>query len=403
MRLKKTRMQILHEPKMLGDQAKTGVSLHCHTLHSKEMLDFIPYYAERIPILSFFWRRECRKYIENGKKIPDFAKGYWLPPLTGEDVFESEKENLNKAGLEAIVSITDHDCIEANLEINRKFSNSQAPISLEWTVPFEAAYFHVGVHNLPPENAIEIKDLLLNFTFTPEIQNAENLNEILAMLNELPNVLLVLNHPVWDIEMIGQERHETALKNFLRKHGDRIHALEINGFRPWSENKAVIEISETFGFPLISGGDRHCLHHNTAINLTNAQDFNGFVEEIRTDKQSQIVLMPEYKKPLAFRQICSISQIMRNYPEFPKERQCWQNRVFIDFDDEAGLRPLSFHWENESPKWLDWLMKSVQILSRQHSYFFFRLIMKRKDLVPKTLDSTQHSSKIGEKSFVPDF
>jgi len=62
MNLKRTRLHILHEAKALSQEAKTGVSLHCHTEHSKEMLDFLPHYAEKFPIISYFWKKERDQY-----------------------------------------------------------------------------------------------------------------------------------------------------------------------------------------------------------------------------------------------------------------------------------------------------------------------------------------------------
>ena len=61
MNLKKTRLHILREKTDLRAKAKTGVSLHCHTQHSKEMLDFVPHYAEKLPIRATFWRKERDK------------------------------------------------------------------------------------------------------------------------------------------------------------------------------------------------------------------------------------------------------------------------------------------------------------------------------------------------------
>src|SRR5206468_8933937 len=58
MNLKQTQLHILRQPQKLTDRAKTGVSLHCHTEHSKEMLDFIPHYATRLPIIAHFYRKE---------------------------------------------------------------------------------------------------------------------------------------------------------------------------------------------------------------------------------------------------------------------------------------------------------------------------------------------------------
>ena len=41
MTLEKTRLHILRKKAGLSSKAKTGVSMHCHTEYSKEMLDFI--------------------------------------------------------------------------------------------------------------------------------------------------------------------------------------------------------------------------------------------------------------------------------------------------------------------------------------------------------------------------
>src|SRR5215213_7917940 len=165
MKLKNTRLHILHQPKNLSQDAKTGVSLHCHTQYSKEMLDFVPHYAEKLPVISYFWKKERDKYLKEQGKGIDFSTAYWSPPMTERDVFGIEKAQMNEAGLEAIVSISDHDSIDANLKLNEEASNEVAPISLEWTVPFEYGFFHVGVHNLPKDRAIEITKTLLDYTF----------------------------------------------------------------------------------------------------------------------------------------------------------------------------------------------------------------------------------------------
>jgi hypothetical protein len=106
-----------------------------------------------------------------------------------------EQESLAQLGLEAIVSITDHDSINANLEIRRDVRKETAPISLEWTVPFENAFFHIGVHNLPSVRADVITEGLLEYTYSKCGADNKRLHELFAMLNELPEVLIVLNHP----------------------------------------------------------------------------------------------------------------------------------------------------------------------------------------------------------------
>ena len=388
MKLKNTRLHILHRARSLSQNAKTGVSLHCHTQYSKEMLDFIPHYAEKLPIISYFWKKERDKYLEREGKAIDFSSAYWSPPMTERDVFGIEKAQINNAGLDAIVSISDHDSIEANLKLGEETENAVAPISLEWTVPFEYGFFHVGVHNLPKESAIETTKTLLDYTFAENPTN-ERLHELFSMLGELPEVLVVLNHPIWDIEIVGKERHETLLKNFLKEHGRWIHAFEINGFRSWSENKAVIEMAEALGMPLVTGGDRHGCKPNTVINLTNSKTFAEFAEEVRVDKHAEVVLMPEYKQPLHSRQLQSFSEILKLYPEFPEGRQKWFDRVHFDTGDGYGVRQLSVHWKRGGPSWLRWAIWTLGVLGHERLRPAFRLAMKKHDRVPKDLSKAK--------------
>ncbi len=389
MNLKRNRLHILHKPKDLSKDAKTGVSLHCHTEHSKEMLDFVPHYADKLPIISYFWNKEREKYTKREGKPPDFSTGFWSPPLTPQEVYKLEKKQINEAGLDAIASITDHDSIDANLKICETTANEQAPISLEWTVPFEYGFFHVGVHNLPKDRAVELTKTLLDYTFNKENHSSENLREMFSMLNELPEVLVVLNHPIWDIEMVGKEKHAVLLKNFLNEHGRWIHALEINGFRSWSENKAVIEMAEALGYPLVTGGDRHGCKPNTVINLTDGKTFAEFAEEIRVDKRSEIVLMPEYKQPLHSRQLQSFAEILKHYPEFPESRRRWFDRVHFDIGDGFGVRPLSVHWIRGGPAWLRWAVWTLGVFGSPKMRPVFALVRKRHDRVPKDVAKTK--------------
>lgn len=378
--MKTNNLRILSQHEDLGNEAKTGVSLHCHTLYSKELLDFIPFYAEQIPLVKYFWQRESRRFLKKTGKVPDFTTGYWTPPLAPEDVYISEKKAINNLGLKAFISITDHDSISANLEINNQNKDDKIPVSLEWTVPFGEAFFHLGVHNLPNENASEITRTLLKYTNRKESDNPE-LHEIFALLNELPEILLVLNHPAWDIEMIGEEKHLRLLADFVAEHGQSLHAFEVNGFRSWSENQYVIEMAKALGFPLVSGGDRHCLHPNTIINLTDSTDFSEFVGEIRYDKYSRIIIKPEYQDSLLYRQIRSISQIVKNYPEFPSARQNWLDRVQFDSLDGQGFLPMSDHWKDGVPFWLRLTIIAIHTLKNPAFLPIFRLIDKKTEVV----------------------
>jgi hypothetical protein len=385
MKLKNTRLTILQQEKDLSNYAKTGVSLHCHTQFSREMLDFVPHYAEKIPIISHFWKKERDSYVKKEGRQIDFETAYWSPPLTENQVYSLEKNQINNLGLNAIVSITDHDNITANLNLNETLPNESAPISFEWTVPFEYGFFHLGVHNLPEHNALELSKQLLDYTFQTENQTNERLHELFSMLNSLPEVLIVFNHPLWDIEIVGQEKHEILLKNFLAEFGHRIHALEVNGFRSWSENKATIELAESIGMPLVTGGDRHGCQPNTVINLTNSKTFAEFVDEIRTDKHSEVVLLPEHSEPLHSRQLQSFSEILKYYEDFPEGRKRWFDRVHINADG-LGVRQLSVHWKRGGPTWLRWAIWTLGILGNPKLRPVFRLAVKNKDIIPQQLN-----------------
>ncbi len=389
MHLKQTRLHILPKPKDLSRQAKTGISLHCHTEHSKEMLAFIPHYADKLPVISYFWNRERVKYQKREGKDIDFSDAHWSPPMTVQMVFESEKTQINQFGLDAVTSISDHDSIDANLQINETTPNEQAPISLEWTVPFSYGFFHVGVHNLPKERAVELTKTLLDYTFTEANHNAEKLDEMFSMLHAIPQVLIVLNHPLWDIEIVGKEQHRLLLRDFIKRHGRWIHAFEVNGFRSWSENKAVIEMAEALGIPLVTGGDRHGCKPNTVLNLTDAKTFSEFAEEIRVDKRSEIVLTPEYSQPLHSRQLQSFSEILRHYPEFTEGRKKWFDRVHVDTGDGYGLQKLSVHWIYGGPLWLRLAIRTLAISGSPRLRPLYRYAMKPQDAVPKDVSKTK--------------
>ncbi len=391
MNLKRTHLHILHKPESLSKKAQTGVSLHCHTENSKEMLDFVPHYAEKLPVIAYFWQRERENYIKREGETPDFSTAFWEPPLTSHDVYKIEQQQMNDAGLDGIVSITDHDSIKSNWQLLEKTDNKKAPISLEWTVPYEFGFFHVGVHNLPKDRADELTETLLSYSFSGDKEpNKARLHELFEMLNEIREVLIILNHPLWDIEIVGKKQHKTLLNRFLNEYGKWIHALEVNGFRSWSENKGVIELAEALDFPLATGGDRHGCKPNTVINITNKNTFEEFVEEIRVGKRSEIVLMPEHKQPLHWRQLQSFAEILSNYPEFPEHRRRWFERIHFDIKDGRGVVPLSQHgWERGGPAWLRAAVWTLGFMGSPTMRPFFSMTRRKKDRIPKNLEQTK--------------
>jgi hypothetical protein len=130
------------------------VSLHSHTMHSREYLGRLPGYISKIPIASYIIEREVGRLHMYGGRIVDFRKMYWTPPLSPHEAFELEQKQVEeKLGLRALVSLSDHDNIEAGLRLQMLERTKRAPISVEWSVPYDQTVFHVGVHNLPVTRA----------------------------------------------------------------------------------------------------------------------------------------------------------------------------------------------------------------------------------------------------------
>ena len=134
-------------------QFRTGVSIHSHTSRSKEGLEFVGRFFESNLLLRTFIRMQEKAAHKRGLPM-DFSQLYWTPPLCPRSAYEVEKNQIEQTlGMRALVSLSDHDCIEAPLLLRVVPAMQDTPVSLEWTVPFQTAKFHLGVHNLPGAHA----------------------------------------------------------------------------------------------------------------------------------------------------------------------------------------------------------------------------------------------------------
>ena len=311
---------------------RSGISLHSHTMYSKEYLGRLPTYIAKFPIGGYIIERELGRLHLYQHWNFDFNKIYWTPPLSPREAHKLESEQIERQlGLEAMVSLSDHDSIEAGMHLRLLEGTASAPISVEWTVPFEDTVFHVGVHNLPAGSAMAWMTELGSFTAKPD---AKRLRGILSGLESEKSVLVVLNHPYWDAESIGPERHKRALGSFLSKFLPQVHAFEVNGMRSRKENREVLQLGAVLGIPVISGGDRHGLEANAVLNVSPAESFEEFVEEVRGEKRSEIVLMPQYFEPLPLRLIENAWHALSDAPgEFGRGH--WMTRVFFEQNGEA--------------------------------------------------------------------
>ena len=216
-----------------------------------------------------------------------------------------------------------------------------APISTEWTIPFGSTFFHVGVHNMPPALANNLMKMLAGYTAEP---TAELLAACFHKLNSYPETLLILNHPLWDENGIGAARHEKALLDLLAVHGSEFHAIELNGLRPWAENRQVIALGERFDKPVVGGGDRHGREPNAIVNLSRAASLIEFIYELRYDRRSHVVFMPQYHESLTLRTIQTVIDVLRTYPEVFAGRRTWPERVYYRQPDSNQPVSLASIW-----------------------------------------------------------
>ena len=319
----------------------TGVCLHGHTMHSEECLSFLPRYLHHVPGISQLVSR-----YQRGPRRVDFARAWWTPPLTPASAWGLERDQIAGLGLRPMISLTDHDNIEAPLALGVTAEPDTTPISVEWTVPYERSFFHLGVHNIPHENARHWMAAMAAYTAAP---HEERLPALLDEFARVPGVLIVLNHPFWLEEGVLASDHRRALDRVLRECLGWFDAFELNGTRRWKENADTIELARAQGRPLISGGDRHACEPSACINLTNARSFAEFAAEIRAG-HSSILFLPQYREPMAQRLLEASRDILRAYPEYPG-RERWTDRVFYRGEDGVA-RSLAQIWRGREPWFL---------------------------------------------------
>jgi hypothetical protein len=347
------------DPTAAGEFA-SGVSLHSHTNQSKETLDFLANLGNEYHLLRPFIAKAERRCKKRYGLSLNFAAGYWTPPLTPRLAFDLESRQIEKLDLMPLVSITDHDSINAPMLLRTVASARHIPVSVEWTAPFGGDQaFHLGIHNLPSDSGVSWMRTFEEFTASP---SEKRLTEILAALHDLPNVLTVFNHPMWDLYLIGEQRAKAHVESFMHQNGQFIHALELNGLRHWEENRSVKRMAEAWKKVLISGGDRHGREPNANINLTNAACFTDFVHEIRYEQRSNVLFLSQYAEPWKHRLLQSTLDAIRDYPDFPLGSRFWDERVFHP-DIHGVVRPLSELWlKGHAPFYLQWIIQAVRMM-----------------------------------------
>jgi len=316
----------------------TGVSLHSHTSLSEETLGFIHAMFVVMPGLKRVFEYYAQRSARHGVTL-DFDRANWRPPLQPRMAYDVEARQIQRLNLNSLVSITDHDTIEAPMLLRTVPSSRHIPVSVEWSAPFGQTIFHLGIHNLPSSDGPAWMRRFEEFTENP---GDDKLIAMLRELHESKQVLTVFNHPLWDLHTVGPV-HLAEVKRFIAEAGDSIHAIELNGLRHARENRAAARLARETGHLVISGGDRHGLEPNANINLTTAMSFTEFVEEIRVERRSHVHFMPQYRGRWEQRILRSTLNAITDFPEFMPGWQRWDERAFHP-DRDGVMRPFAELW-----------------------------------------------------------
>jgi hypothetical protein len=341
----------------------TGVSLHSHTSLSEETLGFIHAMFVAFPTMKTIFDHYQRRSDKHGIVL-DFDRANWRPPLQPRMAYDVEARQIQRLNLNSLVSITDHDTIEGPMLLRTVPSSRHIPVSVEWSAPYGMTTFHLGIHNLPSQDGTEWMQRFAEFTAAARPEpaigaghaacSAQSDARLVAMLHELsacPQVMIVFNHPLWDLHQVGAV-HVAEVRRFLAEAGDAVHAVELNGLRHARENRATAQLAREIGHLVISGGDRHGLEPNANINLTTAMSFTEFVEEIRVERRSHVHFMPQYRQRWEQRILQSTLNAVTDFPQFMPGWQRWDERAFHP-DKDGVMRSFAELWpDGHAPKML---------------------------------------------------
>lgn len=388
--MKRDRTHFAWDPAAPPPRRRAAASLHGHSAHSLETLAVVATYTERSAGFGRLVAGVERSCLSSGGEPIDVSKLFFRPPLPPEESYEAERAQIEDGlGLTALVSLTDHDTFDGCAAL-RASGRSDAPLSIEWTVPFGPTYLHLGLHNVAEGDAEEIgrelarlsagcsacrDEAVACFGAHKHLARGALLGgcglrgsgrpvaDALARVAASPGALVVLNHPMWDMNGLGDREHAAVVGRFMSVYGEHVHALEVNGLRPWSENAATSAFAESLGLPVVSGGDRHGREPAAALNLTDAESFDEFADEVRRDGRSDVLLMPHYREPLLFRKVQAVCDVLRDYPDHTYGAPRWTERAF--FKDAAGrLRSLAELWPDGDPAAVRASRRAIQSLVR---------------------------------------
>lgn len=217
------------------------------------------------------------------------------------------------------------------------------------------------MHNLPSECAPDLTNELKSCTALP---STERVCDLLGTLHAIPGVLIVFNHPLWNLYGNLASEFAQNVEDFLALNNNRLHAFELNGLRRWEENLCVAQLAARWRQIVISGGDRHGCEPNANLNLTNAASFEEWVHELRVERRSQLLFMPQYDHPLAARWYQTFLDAVRDYPDHSDGAWRWDQRTFHP-GRNGSPQPLSSLWKR-IPGFLQAVLNFARLAETTH-------------------------------------
>ena len=173
--------------------------------------------------------------------------------------------------------------------------------------------------------------------------STERVCDLLSALHAIPEVLVVFNHPLWNLYGHPAAEFARNLEDFLALNNGHLHAFELNGLRRWEENRRVAELAARWQQIVVSGGDRHGCEPNANLNLTNATSFDEWVQELRRERKSQVLFMPQYDDSRVARFYQIFLDAVAEYPDHSDGASRWEQRTYHPGRD-GSVQPLSALW-----------------------------------------------------------
>jgi hypothetical protein len=101
---------------------------------------------------------------------------------------------------------------------------------------------------------------------------------------------------------------------------------------------------------------------NANVNLTHASSFNEFVHEVRRERKSHVLFMPQYAEPWKHRILQSTLDAIRNYPHFPEGSRQWDERVYHP-DANGNIQPMTQLWmSGKAPAFFRAVLTLVRVM-----------------------------------------